>query len=82
MRPQKESVRLLSIEDSLAQDSAGAERDRIIERLRVLEREARAVLDKGVPPSQADDLRALLVALDAAQTVVSRVWSRLHQRGR
>jgi hypothetical protein len=43
---------------------------------------ARAALDKGVTPSHANNLRTLMAAIDAAQVVVSRVWSRFHERAR
>ncbi len=75
-------TRLLDIEDILAGDGSGVERDRIIERLATLAGHARAALDKGVTPSHANNLRTLMAAIDAAQVVVSRVWSRFHERAR
>ena len=75
-------TRLLDIEHRLADDRTGAERDRIMERLATLAGHARAALDKGVTPSHANSLRTLMAAIDAAQVVVSRVWSRFHERAR
>ena len=75
-------TRLLDIEDILAGDRNGVERDRIMERLATLAGHARAALDKGVAPSHANTLRSLMAATDAAQVVVSRIWSRFHERAR
>jgi hypothetical protein len=75
-------TRLLDIEHRLADDRTGVERDRIMERLATLAGHARAALDKGVTPSHANALRSLMAAIDAAQVVVSRVWSRFHERAR
>lgn len=71
--------RLLEIEDRLAADATGAERDAILTRLGRVRAEAKRNLDKGLLPAQAMQWKSLLAALDAAEVVVRKVWARLHR---
>lgn len=72
-------LRLLEVEDRLAADSTGAERDAILARLGRARGEAKRNLDKGLPPVQATQWSSLIAALDAAEVVVRRVWAHLHR---
>lgn len=71
--------RLLEVEDRLAADATGAERDAILARLGWARGEAKRNLDKGLPPAQATRWKSLLAALDAAEVVVRKVWAHLHR---
>lgn len=71
--------RLLEVEDRLAADSTGAERDAILARLGRARSEAKRNLDKGLPPAQAMQWKSLLAALDAAENVVRRAWTHLQR---
>ena len=74
-------LRILAFEDALAADDGGTERDRLLRHLAGLAADARASLDKGVPPDDAQRLISLIAAFEAGQAVVVRVWAYLHSRG-
>ena len=76
-----EAPRLLEIEDRLAADAAGVERDAVLARLGAARAAAKRNLDVGVSPDQAARWKSLLAALDAAELVVRKVWGHLHRRG-
>jgi type III secretion system YseE family protein len=73
--------RLLEIEDRLAADATGAERDAVLARLQAARAAAKRNLDRGLPPPQAMRWKSLLAALDAGEAVVRRVWAHLHRSG-
>ena len=73
-------MHLLEIEERLAADTAGAERDALLARLDALRAAAKRDLDKGLPP--AERWVALIAGLDAAGLVVRRVWAYLHHVNR
>lgn len=73
---------LLEIEERLAADASGAERDALLGRLEALRVETKRGLDRGLPPEEARRSVALLAALDAAGLVVRGVWAYLHHAGR
>jgi hypothetical protein len=75
-------VKFLAVEDALAADAEGVERDRLVRHLRTLGSEARASLDKGAKPADARLLMALIASLDAAEVVVTRVWAYFHTQRR
>lgn len=75
-------MHLLEIEERLATDATGAERDALLARLEGLRAAAKRSLDKGQPPGEAKRWTALLAALDAAGLVVRRVWTHLHGQQR
>lgn len=75
-------MHLLEIEERLAADASGAERDALLARLDELRAAAKRSLDRGQPPSEAKRWTALLAALDAAGLVVRRVWTHLHGQQR
>ena len=76
-----EGPRLLEIEDRLAADATGVERDAVLARLGDARNTARRNLDTGLPPAQAMRWKSLLAALDAGEAVVRRVWAHLHRSG-
>lgn len=79
-RPLPEDVRLLELEDRLAADPDGVERDRVLARLEALRRNARARLDKGLRPDDARVQRDLIAGIDAAEIVTRRIWAYFNRR--
>lgn len=77
-----DKVNLLGLEDRLAADAAGRERDAVIARLAEVRTAAKLNLDKGLRPTDAARWIALLAALDAAEHTVRSVWAYLHRPGR
>jgi type III secretion system YseE family protein len=70
-------LRLLDLEDRLAGDAAGWERDAILTRLRAARTAAKRQLDTGVPPELYRQLSSLIQACDAALDIVPQLWRRL-----
>ena len=71
--------RLLAIEDRLAADPTGQERDRLHHRLQQLRANARRELDRGQPPAEARRWLSLIAAVDAADIVLARLWTHLNR---
>jgi hypothetical protein len=71
---------LLGLEERLAADADGIERDRLVARLRVLQQTVGREMDRGLPPEQFRRAAVVRDGCDAAAEVVPRLWAMLHQR--
>ena len=73
---------LLGLEERLALDVDGAERDRLVARLRKLRQTVGRQMDRGLPPEQFRRAAVIRDGCDAAMETVPRLWAMLHrQRG-
>lgn len=70
-------LRLLDLEERLAADAAGWERDSLLARLRQARLQAKQDLDRGVPPAEYKRLMALVEACDSAIALVPQLWRRI-----
>jgi type III secretion system YseE family protein len=71
---------LLGLEERLAQDVDGAERDRLVARLRKLRQAVGRQMDRGLPPGQFRRAAVIRDGCDAAMEIVPRLWGMLHQQ--
>lgn len=71
---------LLGLEERLAADARGTERDRVVARLHVLRRAISRSMDQGLPPEQFRRAAVIRDGCDAALEIVPRLWTALQQR--
>jgi len=73
-------MRLLDIENRLAEDSSGNYRDEVCDQLRTDAREVKRRIDSGLTPDEFQDAGRYLAALEAAISVVEQAWRFEHNR--
>ncbi len=78
--PPTEPPLLLGLEERLAADAGGAERDRLVARLRGLRQVVSRDMDRGLPPEAFRRAAVIRDGCDAALETVPRLWAMLHQR--
>ena len=73
-------MRLLDIENRLADDADGAYRNQVCDQLRSDAREVKRRIDTGLAPDEFQDAGRYLAALEAAISVVEQAWRFEHNR--
>ncbi len=71
---------LLEIEERLAADPPGIERDRLLHELGTSRQKVRRALAQGAPPEEFRKLSVLVDALDASERVLAALWKHLNWR--
>lgn len=74
-----EPIRLLDLEDRLAEDSSGAYRGQLIEALRLDLSEVKRRIDAGLSPQEFESADAYRGAIESAIEVVDKVWKLDHE---
>ena len=73
-------MRVLDMEEKLAEDTDGAYRNGVCELLRADVREVKRHIDSGLTPDEFQRTDRYLAALESAIAVVERVWQSEHGR--
>lgn len=74
----QQNANFLPLEDELQTDSQGVLRRQLLEELAQQAGKIKRVLDSGVAPAEFERVYSLHNAVNAAATVVEKVWQRFH----
>jgi len=69
---------MLDMEAKLMKDKGGSYRKEIMDRLSEYSAQVKKALDSGLSPAEFQDANRLKDAVDAASTVVDKVWKSIH----
>ncbi len=71
----------MALEKALADDASGEFKAGLMNEFMMRSQEAKAAMNRGVPPEQYQQLLKFSHALDAASQVVDEMWARLRHAG-